>query len=231
VTTAALDRLIEKYPECRDRDVCASIDTLEFYLNRRAEGMGHNFAAMLATQRFPGTKTEGMYFEGRHTLADQFKGNDAQLEAIVAAARARGYNPGVHDVYEPGLADDIGDPMAFIKPCGGTTELRKKLEATGRSCEGLIKVKGRAPRGPGKAAALAPDIVQEIAMRKAAENPDVMRMNPRELVEQINHEHGYRDETRAGAFTNPLTSAPEVAVQTSKPVTAKARQLAKGKKK
>jgi hypothetical protein len=134
-------------------------------------------------------------------------------------------------VYEPGLADDIGDPAAFIKPSGGTTELARSgshRPIVPRAGQGQ---RPRAPRGPGKAAALAPDIVQEIAMRKAAENPDVMRMNPRELVEQINHEHGYRDETRAGAFTNPLTSAPEVAVQTSKPVTAKARQLAKGKKK
>lgn len=201
-----------------DPELASNPTALEFYLNRRCEGMSHNFAAMLACQRFPGTKTEVMYFEGRHTLADQFKGNEAQLEAVVAAAKAKGYTPGTHDVYEPGLADDLGDPKAFIKPSGGTTELRRKLEANGKSCSGLVKVKGRAPRGPAeKPAALAPDIVQEIALRKAQENPDIKRMNPRELVEQINHEHGFRDTKRAGQFTSPHVATTQQAVDKTPP--------------
>lgn len=206
--TASLDRLIAKYPECRDRDILRSPETLEFYLARRAEGMSHNFAALLATQRFPGTKTEALYFEGRHTLADQFRGNEAQLETVVAAARARGYEPSPYDVYEPGLADDVGDPKAFIKPSGGTTQVRQVCEAAGKSCSGLVKVRGRrSTADPDAIGPLAQDIVDGMIASEARTNPDLaakLQEKPaghRELSEAIREHHGFTAARRQGQFT------------------------------
>lgn len=198
--------LFSKYPEHADADLMRSVDRLEFYFSRREEGMSHNFAAMLACQSFPGCKTEAIYFEGRHTLAQQFAGNEGQLEAIVARARARGFEPSPNMVYEPGLADDVGDPNAFISPSGGTTELRRKLEAAGKSCEGLIQVKGRAPRGPGAAGFLAQDLVNDMIATEVKSNPDLaarLKEKPgarRELTEALREHHGFTDAKRAGSF-------------------------------
>lgn len=218
--TVIFGPLVEKYRHDweRDKELMRDNEVLKFYLDRREEGMSHNFAAMLACQRFPGTKTEVMYFEGRHTLADQFKGNEAQLEAVVAAAKRRGYTPGTYDVYEPGLGDDMGDPACFIKPSGGTTDVRRRCEAKGVGCEGLVKLKGRAPTGPAeKPGALAPDIVQELAARKLQENPDLRRKHPREIVEQINHEHGFRETAKAGQFTSQHVATTQQAVDKTPP--------------
>jgi hypothetical protein len=233
--------LMKKYPQWEsDRELReAGPDTLDFYFNRRAEGMSHNFAAMLACQRFPGTKTEVMYFEGRHTLADQFKGNEQQLDAVVSAARKRGYNPSPYDVYEPGLADDVGDPAAFIKPSGGTTELRRKLEASGRSCHGLVNVKGRAPVNETACAPLAPDIVDAILGQKLKSDPALaakLKRQPkalREAREQIVAEHGFTDSKRTGAF-GAHTPKPETVIKGrktfTKQLTQKAKSLARRKK-
>lgn len=212
----------------RDPDLWRSNETLEFYYARRLEGMSHNFAAMLACQSFPGCKTEATYFEGRHTLAQQFAGNEAQLEVVVAHARARGFEPSPNMIYEPGLADDVGDPNAFISPSGGTTELRRKLEAAGKSCDGIIKVKGRAPRGPGAVGPLAQDLVDDMIATEAKSNPDLaarLREKPgarRELTEAIREHHGFTDAKRAGSFGSHVPNTAD-AIKRTPPVTKSPR--------
>lgn len=218
-----------------DSDLAKNCEAMEFYVLRRLEGMSHNFAAMLACQRFPGTKTEVMYFEGRHTLASQFAGNDAQLQAVVAAAQARGYTPGTYDIYEPGLADDLGDPKAFITPSGGTTELKNKLEAAGKSSHGLVQTKRRQPSREPVNCPLAPDIVDSIVASRIANDPalaEKIRKDPRKLREareQAVAEHGYSDSKQAGGFTSPFTQTPAEAAKSRRPLTAKARSLSQGK--
>lgn len=223
----------------RDPDVYGSLETLEFYVARREEGMSHNFAAMLACQRFPGTKTEVMYFEGRHTLANQFKGNEQQLEAVVAAAKARGYTPGTYDIYEPDLADDIGDPKAFIKPCGGLTQVRQTCEENDLSCNGLYKRK-RSTIGQSaddKPVALAPDIVDSLVASKIVAEPGLaekIKKDPRKLQEAreaVVAEHGYSDAKKSGGFSSPFTQTPAEAKQTRRPLTDKARARGKSKPK
>jgi hypothetical protein len=217
----------------------AGPDTLEFYLNRRAEGMSHNFAAMLATQRFPGTKTECMYFEGRHTLADQFKGNEQQLEAVVAAARRARLRARPYDVYEPGPSRRHRRSGRVHQAQRRNTELRRKLEASGRSCHGLVNVKGRAPVNETACAPLAPDIVDAILGQKLKSDPALaakLKRQPkalREAREQIVAEHGFTDSKRTGAF-GAHTPKPETVIKGrktfTKQLTQKAKSLARRKK-
>ena len=189
-------KLLAKYdPDWRDREVLArGSEALEIYVTSREQGNDHRWALMCACQQAPGANTDREFFAGRHTLAKQFDGNEAQLNEIVAAARRKGYNPSPSDVYDSTLARDLGDPAAFISASGGRTQLRRTCEARGI---------GRQPENPIPAGRLADDLIAEEVEKRIAANPDLARTDIRDLVADVRDKHEFTDAKRA-----PLTGGP-----------------------
>lgn len=119
-------------------------------------------AVKILGTRPPGAVTDREFFANRGTLADQFDGDPEGLKAVVAGARARGYNPSASDVYLETLADDIGDPAGFVPASGGRGHIKKVCEARGDECRGMVNVKPvRFDPPPDAGPSLAEDIIQE----------------------------------------------------------------------
>lgn len=177
-----------------------------FYRRLRAEGNTVRFAEMLALRSPPRGKTDRELFEGVGTLDKQFSGNTAQIESVVAAARARGYEPNPNDVYMPSLAEDVGDPLAFVPATGGRNHIRRVCELRGVSCHGMVEVKGRPLEAPIEAGALAPDLANEMIDRQIAANPDLARVDRRDLAAEVQYQNGFRDDASFGQCTAPLAT-------------------------
>jgi hypothetical protein len=194
-----LKSLLDRYePDWRDPELAQNQERLLFYLELREQGNDHRLAAMFACQRAPAANTDREFFEGRHTLAEQFQGNDRQLAAVIAAARKQGYDPKPTDTYLPTLAQTTGDPQAFIPAGGGRSHVRRVCEERGLTCMGAVNIKGREPEKPIEPGKLAPDLVAEIIEQKIAANPDLARVDRRDLAEEVQYQHGYTDTKRAG---------------------------------
>lgn len=202
MTERELQSLLDKYdPEWRDADLLADYGKLVTYLVLREQGNDHKLAAMFACRKAPASRTDRDLFAGRHTLAQQFAGNEKQLTAVVNAARRQGYNPGGNDLYDPCLAQTTGDPRAFIPATGGRGYVRRICEAQGLTCHGNVEVAGRQPEAPIEAGALGANIVEELIEQKLQSNPDLARVDRRELAAEIQHQHGYSDTKRSGQST------------------------------
>jgi hypothetical protein len=93
--------------------------------------LGVSFAA--------GAVTDRELFRGHGTLGDQFDGADDQLDEVTKRAIARGYRPNVNDVYMPTLADDVGDPKAFVPASEGRHHIKKVCEERNWECDGIVK--------------------------------------------------------------------------------------------
>ena len=102
------------------------------YEAMRKKGVPHRGAEMLALQQPPGSKTDREQFANVGTLDKQL-GDDADY--ICGQARKRGYNPSPHDLYMENLADEPGDPKAFVKSRG---DILRRCEERGVPCRGLV---------------------------------------------------------------------------------------------
>jgi hypothetical protein len=205
MTPKQLQRLLNKYdPQWRDADLVRDTGRVLAYLELREQGASHNWAAMCAAQKAPASRTDREFFAGRHTLAQQFAGNEQQLAAIVDAARRQGFEPQANMIYDSTLARTLGDPQAFLSPSGGVGELRRKVEAVGGSYDGAVKIKARQPEQPPEAAPLAPDLVADLIEQKVRENPDLARVDRRDLAAEVQSKHGYSDAKRSGQSAQAL---------------------------
>lgn len=98
------------------------------------------FRDMVESKRPPNSNTDKEFFSDRGTLADQFADDPESLNDVVSAARKKGYNPHYQDVYMEPLADEPGDPSAFITPSGGRSQVKRVCEEKGLECHGQIEV-------------------------------------------------------------------------------------------
>jgi len=64
----------------------------------------------------PAIRTDATFLRGRGTLLQQCDGDEKEVKRIVDGARKQGYTPNMYDTYEPCLADNCGDPRAFLPP-------------------------------------------------------------------------------------------------------------------
>lgn len=184
----------------------ASPAVQKFYRQLRKEGNSPRFAEMLALRSPPRAKSDRELFEGLGTLDKQFGGNDTQIDSVVAAARARGYEPNPNDVYMPTLADGLGDPLAFVPATGGRGHIKKVCEMRGTSCHGLVEVEGRPLEAPIEAGALAPDLAEEMIEQRIAANPDLARVDRRDLLAEVQHQHGFTDAASFGHVPSPAAA-------------------------
>jgi len=178
----------------------APAETITFYLQLRRQGQSVNMAEMLALRAPPRARTDRELFEGQGMLDKQFGGSPGQLEAVVAQAQQHGYRPNPNDVYIPMLANYPGDPLAFVPATGGRNHIRRVCEMRGVSCQGSVDVKGRQPEQEVPAGQLDAGIANEIVDRQIAENPDLARVDRRDLLADAREKHGFRDDRRFGTL-------------------------------
>lgn len=158
------------------------------YAEAVRNGCSDRLADMLASRKPPGIDgTDTRYFAKQGTLADQFKGNEGQLHYIVEQARSMGYEPNMNDVYEPSLAECIGDPKAFVSPSGGLSHIRNVADERDYTVHGVIERK-RDFRGLDKVddkPHLAEDIVDRYEATMVMEgmvDPGTSRREVREMI-------------------------------------------------
>jgi len=120
------------------------------------DGTAPKLAEMLALRSPPRANSDRELFAGVGTLDKQI-GDPEHLDALVGAAKRRGYRPNPNDVYQPGLARFPGDPEAFVPATGGRSHIKRVCEKRGWACHGAVEVK--AVEGEPKHVPLAKSIV------------------------------------------------------------------------
>jgi hypothetical protein len=192
------DELAEEFPDAHT-DVLAACEYGDgqitigaLYVRIRREGNGDRFAAMLALQQAPRIMTDSVFFEGQKRLGDTF--DEQYLKKITQAAIRNGYRPNPTDMYQPGLARFRGDPEAFVPASGGRGYIKRLCEKRGWACEGAVSAEHRQPdRDPMESCVpMAESLIRENAQRMVQANPDLKRLNKRELRERVLQQHGPR---------------------------------------
>lgn len=174
------------------RDIEKSSDAVKaHYFRMITAGESPRMAEMLALRRAPHMATDSDYFSSYGTLADQFEGREDELNLIVSAAKRKGYTPNINDVYEPSLANSIGDPAAFISPSGGRGQIRKVANERRVNVHGAVET-SFAPEEPPPAVRMCPKLVEKYVNERIKENPDLAHKDRNELREQVIDKHAYK---------------------------------------
>lgn len=164
-----------------------------FYIDCVLRGESPRMAEMLALRQPPRLMTDDVYLAGRGTLEQQFP-NEQQRNLVIKAAMANGYKPKHTDVYEPNLARFAGDPEAFVNHGQGRGHVQKVLEQRGLpDLTGTVKSKYRQPEEDpweNPKHRLAPDIVERHIRQKVKDNPDLARVDKRDLAADVIAKHG-----------------------------------------
>jgi hypothetical protein len=138
-------------------------------------------------------RTDSTYSKGRKTILDQCGGSQLEAKRMVAALRSQGYNPSMHDFYEPGLADFPYDAKAMIPHASPRSEMAQRCAERGVGIidgpGGLdIKSKPRDIKRGGKR--LSPHLVEEVRRQRLEKHPSLIMQDQKELRQQIVDDHG-----------------------------------------
>lgn len=155
-----------------------------FYVALRNKGESHNMAEICATRHAPGIETDDTFLSGFGTLADQFSGDERQLEHRARISEQNGYKPNVNDVYIHGLARFPGDPEAFVGHGKGRGHIKKMLEKRGWSADGAVKVKGR-PSDPNSGPKLAEDVGSGLGREMVKKDPALLKVGVKERKQAV----------------------------------------------
>lgn len=146
-------------------------------------------ADMLAARQAPGGQTDTSFFAGHDQTVGKLIEKDPTFGQALKRAVAQGYKPNPNDVYLPALANNVGDPAAFVPATGGKGHIKKVCESRNWNCEGTVSVRAR-ELPPPTAPLLAESIVQEKLREKVKANPDLARKDKAELRSEIIAKHG-----------------------------------------
>lgn len=176
------------------------------FLEMLADGVSPRMAEMFALRAAPRVMTDSVYFASQGSLDKQFdKAPCGQLDSLIAAAASHGFKPGIHDVYDSGLADFFGDPKAFVPPTGGRNHIRRICEERGVSNYGPVQVRAPERENPPEMTRLAPDLAEEIVNGMLRANPELAHQaDRRELLAEAVHQHGFDDSKLTGELSNEL---------------------------
>jgi hypothetical protein len=151
---------------------------------------------MLAARSPPGGMTDNVAVAGIGTLGEQFKGarGRMQLKTIVEAAKKRGYTPNINDIYQSGIADGVGDPLAFVPSGAGYRgHIKKVCEMRGIApIEADMKVNRQQYREEPKRIPLAENLIKKLTPQVLAQDPSLKRKKPQEIREAVIAKHGSR---------------------------------------
>jgi hypothetical protein len=102
----------------------------------------HEYAKRIAVgAKFHGTVglvTDTEFMRGHQGLGQQFEGAEDQLQDILAAAKARGFKPQRTDKYIGALADDLGDPKAFVPAASSRHHVKRVAEINNLAVSGMV---------------------------------------------------------------------------------------------
>lgn len=164
-----------------------------FYVDCILRGESKNIAEMCALRQAPRVMTDDVYLAGHGSLEKQIP-NPKQLELVVRTAMRNGYKPKHTDVYEPSMARYPGDPQAFVNHGQGLGHVKKVCEQRGvEDQSGTVRTKARQPeKDPWENPKhrLAPDIVARKVRQRINENPDLARVDKRDLAADVVAKHG-----------------------------------------
>jgi hypothetical protein len=177
------------WQECLRREIYPQISYADqrrqaHYLRCLLNGCSFELARMLAEKRFPGIKTGAALMKG--VAVDDGLGEGAVADRLRAMADRAGVDRSGKR-WVGGLAAYPGDPRAWVSD---EHDVRVLARERGYAVDGAIHVDGPPPdQGPPPPPVpVAPDIVAEEIMHRAAEDPDLVRRDPREVYEQVESE-------------------------------------------
>lgn len=171
----------------------AGPDVVEFYTHLIVnQGQSHSIAEMCALRSPPRCMTDSVFFSDQGTLQKQFGKRERELNYITKKAIESGYKPNCNDVYNPALAKFPGDPKAFIPATGGRGHVQAVCNERGWSCDGAVKVSGRAPETDPHTPKhkLHPSIVQRRYKQMVKQDPGVVHRDKGEVCAEIIAKHG-----------------------------------------
>ena len=165
-------------------DIAANELQFDHFVRMVADGQSEKMAAMLASQTAPGIGITNAIFQQdqrRHgnSILDRMNGDQRATERLRKQLASRGYKLKSDDHYIPTAAAFPGDPRAVVS----NTRSHQEVQAHAND---LAAKRAR----PQKKCSLNPRIVNRIAEKKIAEDPDLARKPRAELVESIVEQHG-----------------------------------------
>ncbi len=164
----------------------------KIYKQAIKNGCSERLADMLASRKAPDSVTEAEFFKGRHTLAQQFKGNESQLNYITKEAKKRGFTPTPNMVYEAGLAKFVGDPAAFIPASGGKDHVKAVCKKRNWRCEGAVNVSNNPGHVDLSEPTMNPKLVEQYARQMATDKPELRRKTKAEVRQMAKQKHTYK---------------------------------------
>ena len=162
------------------------------YLKARRSGESDRLASSCALQEFPQPVTTDTFWAGRKPFYEVY-GEDYAND-VRKKLKAQGTNLLPGQEYMPELARFKGDPEAVVPFGGGRSYIKSLCEQRGWAAEGAVNVKHQQPDDDPLAdencVPMADNLVRREASRMVQENPDLARMDRRELREKVIAEHG-----------------------------------------
>lgn len=146
------------------------------YIYMRQEGQSHNIAMMLATQSFPGVRTDSTFNIGRCN-GNQFESQPEMGDYYRKVAEEHGVST-TGKTYLAQLAEFPGDPMAWVS---GRGDVLSVCRERGYDCDGAVKFKG-GDREPTPDVEIAEDLVSNEVDGLLEANPGARR---EDLIEHI----------------------------------------------
>lgn len=149
-----------------------------------------NLQGIIESGQTPGVRTDTSFHAGRGTLLDQMQGDENWTNHLVKKARERGLNLTGRETYIGQLDDaECGNPDAFLKPDEGLSELKRRLQKTGKGCDmpGLT-VEARKDFGP-KKRALNPQVTRRLMKQYRASGEHSTKTDA-ELKAYVEKTHG-----------------------------------------
>lgn len=153
---------VQEFPTISDEPEVQSL-----YEECRRQGSSHRLAEMLACRQGPSLCTEREMYRHVGTLADQFDGEEHNLQLLAAKAKARGREVNYTDIYNPAIAKEPLDPEALVPRGQAKSYIRKRCLENDWECHGSVEVK-RSFRDFEKNVKSIPRVNPEIVEREVA---------------------------------------------------------------
>ncbi len=138
---------------------------------------------MLQSGQTPFLMTDSVFLEGRCN-GNQFEKRPAHGDAYKKKANAAGVST-TGKVYLSGLAEEPGDPRAWVS---GRGDVRRLLEERGWNSQGAVNHTTERSEPP-PAMDIAPDLVTELAEKAVEQDPGLAEKDSQEVRETIKARH------------------------------------------
>jgi hypothetical protein len=144
---------------------------------------------MLKSSKPPGHRSDTSFHAGRGTLLDQLQGDTNWANHLAKQAKKRGVNLTGSEVYIGQLDDaECGNPDAFFKPGEGLSEMKRRLQKTGKGCD-MPGLYVEASKDRIKQKALNPRVAKKF-MQQYRQSGEASGKSDRELKEYVEKKHG-----------------------------------------